>query len=140
MICRGPVKPMAPCEGRYSNGSLWKSFGCAFEGVTHVVRTQRNFRIQLGIAGIALAAGIVLGLSSLELAVVGLAAAFVLFAEIVNTVVEVVVDLITLNYEPRAKVAKDVSAGAVVVAAITSVFVAVLVFVPHLINLFGGGA
>ncbi|MCL5959352.1 MAG: diacylglycerol kinase family protein [Chloroflexi bacterium] len=100
-------------------------------------RTQANFRIHLAIAAIVLLCGLGLGLSGLELAVVALTAALVIFAEMINTVVETVVDLITLNHDPRAKVAKDVSAGAVLLSAVGSIFVGILVFGPHLLRRLG---
>ncbi len=82
-------------------------------------------------------AGVGLGLSGLELAVVGVTIAFVTIAEMLNTVVEAVVNLITPDYHPWAKIAKDVGAGAVLLSAVWSVFVAGIVFGPHLLRLIG---
>jgi len=137
LTCRGETGLMAYSEEKDNEKSFWRSCGYACEGVSHVFRTQRNFRIHLAIAGIVMLAGVGLGLSGLELAVVGVTIAFVTIAEMLNTVVEAVVNLITPDYHPWAKIAKDVGAGAVLLSAVWSVFVAGIVFGPHLLRLIG---
>jgi len=113
-----------------------KSFVYAWRGILHVFRTQRNFRIHLAVAVLVLLAGVGVGMTSLELALLALTIALVLVAEVINTGVEAAVDLVTLDHEPRAEIAKDVAAGAVLLSAVFSVVVGILVFVPHLVRLF----
>ena len=108
------------------------SFGFAWQGITYVLRTQRNARIHLAIACLVLAAAILLRLSAGELATLLLCMMMVFTAEMMNTVVEAVVDLVTLEYHPGAKIAKDVAAGAVLVSAGGAVLVGMLIFAPHL--------
>lgn len=137
MTCRDSASQMVFREEKNRGYSIRRSFTHAYHGFSYVFRTQANFRIHLAIAAIVLLCGLGLGLSGLELAVVALTAALVIFAEMINTVVETVVDLITLNHDPRAKVAKDVSAGAVLLSAVGSIFVGILVFGPHLLRRLG---
>lgn len=135
MVYRGPVESMS-LRKEGSQGSLWRSFAFAWKGIRHALRTQRNLRIHLAVTVVVLLAGVLLGLNGLELSIVALTSAFVLFAEMINTVVEAVVDLVTLDHDHRAEIAKDVAAGAVLLAAALSVLVGILVFGPHLLRLF----
>jgi len=112
--------------------SLLASFRYALAGMGHVLRTQRNARIQVGVAAMALGMGWALGLSSVEWAVLLLTIALVLAAEMANTVLEVMVDIACPEYHPLAKTAKDVSAGAVLLTAMASVAVGLALFGPRL--------
>ncbi len=116
-----------------SRRTLRQAFGHARDGLRHAVATQRTFRVQLVLA--AAVAGLVvwLRLPSLQAAVVILAVAAVLAAELLNTAVEVVVDLLVQrNRHDLARVAKDVAAAAVVVAAAAAAVAGVLVLGPPL--------
>src|ERR1700682_3330863 len=84
---------------------LLAGFGYAFAGLAYSFRTQRNFRIHIAIGLIVTLAGIVLGLSWVEWAVGAILIIVVLAAEMVNTMVEALVDLVTEQYHPLAKVA-----------------------------------
>jgi diacylglycerol kinase len=112
--------------------SLWRSFGFAACGVAYCFRTQRNLKIHFAAAVLALAAGLRLGLSPAEMGVLVLTIAAVLVAEMLNTAVEALVDIVSPDYHPLAKVAKDVAAGAVLVAAVASLVVAYLLFAPRI--------
>ncbi|NLV71173.1 MAG: phosphatase PAP2 family protein [Actinobacteria bacterium] len=112
--------------------SLLQSFNYAFQGLVYAVRYQRNMRIHLGIGALALVVGVFLNLSRLEFVAVVAAVTFVLVMELLNSAVEKVVDMITEDYDPRAKAAKDLSAAAVLVAAINALVVAYLVMVDRL--------
>jgi len=113
--------------------TLVSSFGYAFAGLGYCLRTQRNFRIHLSIAFLGTIAGLLFGLSLLEWAIFGVMVVTVLAAEMVNTMVEALVDLVTSEYHPLAKVAKDVAAGVVLLTAIGSVVVGMLIFLPKLL-------
>jgi diacylglycerol kinase (ATP) len=108
--------------------SLLESFNDAFEGVIHVLRTQRNLRIHFVIAAGVLAAAVVVGVTRFELIALLLAIAFVLIAEMINTAVEHTVDVSTTSFDPMAKLAKDIAAGAVLIAAVNAVAIGYLVF------------
>ena len=98
----------------------------------HVLRTQRNARIHLSLALVAIVLGLWLGLSRIEWAIIVLTIGLVLAAESFNTVAEAAVDLATAEYHPLAKIAKDVAAGAVLLMAITAVVVGLLILGPPL--------
>lgn len=108
--------------------SLLHSFNWAFDGIVHALRHERNMWIHFAIAGLVLIAGLFFALSRLEVVALLVAISFVLITEMLNTAVEHIVDLITDANDPRAKIAKDVAAGAVLVAAVNAVAVAYLVF------------
>ena len=107
-------------------------FGFAFRGLWHAIRTQINMKAHISIAIIAIALGIVLHISAVEFALIFVAIAGVLIAEMFNTVIELCVDLASPSYHPLAKTAKDVAAGAVLLSAIMAIIIALFVFGPHL--------
>lgn len=113
---------------RQRSTSLFESFNFAAEGIVHAVRTQRNLWIHFAIAVAVLVAAIGFGASKLELAVLLIAITFVLVAELVNTAVEAAVDVASTSFDPMAKIAKDIAAGAVLVAALNALAVGYLVF------------
>lgn len=108
--------------------NLLHSFNWAFDGIVHVLRHERNMWIHFIIAGLVLIAGLFFALTRLEVIALLVAISFVLIAEMINTSVEHIVDMITQAEDPRAKIAKDVAAGAVLIAAVNAVAVAYLVF------------
>ena len=115
---------------------LVQSFRFAFAGLAYCFRTQRNFRIHIAIGLLAVLAGVLLGLTWPEWAVIALLIVLVLAAEMVNTMVESLVDLVTTEYHPLAKVAKDVAAGIVLLTALGAIVVGLLIFGPKLLALF----
>jgi diacylglycerol kinase (ATP) len=108
--------------------SILESFNYAFEGVIHVLRTQRNMRLHFLIAAIVLAVAVVVGVTRFELIALLLAIAFVLIAEMINTAVEHTIDVATTSFDPMAKLAKDIAAGAVLIASVNAVAIGYLVF------------
>jgi diacylglycerol kinase (ATP) len=116
--------------GLHEARPLVQSFNFAFEGVIHTLATQRNMRIHFCAAALAMGACLVLGVSRLEFALVIFSAAFVVAAEMLNTAIEAAIDVATTSFNPLAKVAKDVAAGAVLVATFNAVAVGYLVFAP----------
>lgn len=109
-----------------------QSLNYAFEGVIHVLRTQRNMRIHFAIAIAVLALAFAYGVPRLHLIALLLAIAFVLIAEMVNTAFEATIDLSTPSFDPLAKVAKDIAAGAVLIAAVNALAIGYLVFADRL--------
>jgi len=89
-------------------------------------------RVHLTIAFLAILTGLILRISAIEFAILFLTIAIVLIAEMLNTVLELCVDLASPQYHPLAKIAKDVSAGAVLLSAIFAVIIGLFIFVPHL--------
>jgi len=111
---------------RTQPGTLIESFRHAFAGLAHALRTQRNARIHVLVAVAVIVLAVALGIESIKWAMILLTIGFVFVAELFNTVVEAVIDLVTEEYRPLAKTAKDVAAGAVLIAAVTAVIVGVL--------------
>lgn len=113
---------------RRPSPSLFHSFNYATEGIIHALRTQRNLWIHFTIAAAVLVAALAFGVSKIELMLLLLAVTFVLVAELVNTAIEATVDVASTSFDPMAKLAKDIAAGAVLVAALNAVAVGYLVF------------
>lgn len=95
-----------------------ESVNCAIEGIIYTARTQKHMRNHFLSALMLLFAVLFLKVSALEFTLLTITVCFVLFAELVNTAIEVVVDMISPEYHPLAKIAKDVAAGSVLVASI----------------------
>jgi diacylglycerol kinase len=116
-----------------------KSFTYAGQGIEHGFRTQRNMRVEAAIAAIIIIAGILFRITAVEWAVIFVCIGMVLSAELINTVTELAVDLLTQRYHPMAKLAKDAGAGAVLITALASVAVGIAIFGPRLWRLVFGG-
>jgi diacylglycerol kinase (ATP) len=104
------------------------SFRFAVEGIVHVFRTQRHMRFHFITVVLVLCLGLLYRLSPAEMAVLFLVSAGVLISEMFNTAVETVVDMVTQAYHPLAKLAKDIAAGAVLIASLTALFVGLVIF------------
>jgi diacylglycerol kinase (ATP) len=112
--------------------SVLQSFNFAFEGIIHVLRTQRNMRIHFMIAAGVLIGALIVGVSRLELVILLMAISFVLIAEMINSALEAGIDVATTSFDPLAKLAKDIAAGAVLIATINALAVGYLVFVDRI--------
>jgi diacylglycerol kinase (ATP) len=115
-----------------------RSFGFAFRGVVALLATQHNARIHAAATVAVVALGVALGVGRLEWALLVLAIALVWTAEGLNTALEWLCDVAAPEYHPLVKKAKDVSAAAVLLAAIGSALIGLLVFGPRLLALLGG--
>ena len=114
--------------------SIHESFNFAFEGIIHVLRTQRNMRLHFAIATAVLVAALWTGVDKIELIALLLAISFVLIAEMINTALEAGIDVATTSFDPLAKLAKDISAGAVLIATVNAVAIGYLVFSDQVVN------
>jgi len=112
-----------------------RSFGHAFRGLKVLLQTQQNARIHAAATVLVLAAGALLRISPAEWALIAIAVVGVWATEALNTSIEFLVDLASPDLHPLAAKAKDVAAGAVLVAAIGSLVVGVLVFGPYVLKL-----
>lgn len=115
-----------------AQGSLRWSFTWAFEGIVFALRTQRNMQLHVFVAFVAIVMGMVVNITRLEMVGIIAAASLVIICEMVNTALEAAIDAVVTDYHPLVKVAKDVAAGAVLVAAVNSGAIAYLVFYHHL--------
>ena len=113
---------------RQRSPSLLDSFNYATEGLIHALRTQRNLWIHFTIAALVLVAAVAFGVTRIELISLLISITFVLVAELVNTAIEAAVDVASTSFDPMAKLAKDIAAGAVLIAALNAIAVGYLVF------------
>jgi diacylglycerol kinase (ATP) len=114
---------------------LIRSFGYAFKGVAYAAVTQLNFRVHLVAALLAVLLGYLLHISTGEWQWVALCVALVMTAELFNSAVEMLTDLVSPEYNEKAGRVKDVSAGAVVITAIFALVTGVIIFLPKLLML-----
>jgi diacylglycerol kinase len=114
---------------------FWTSCGHAFRGIGFAFRSQRNFRIHLAAAVVVLIAVVWLRLSRLEMILALLTVTLVIAAELLNTAVEYVLNLLEARHHPVVKTAKDVAAGGVLFAVAASVVIGLLLFGPPLLDL-----
>jgi diacylglycerol kinase (ATP) len=108
--------------------TIFDSFNYAIEGIIHALRTQRNLRIHFVVAVSVIVLALIVSVSKIELIALLLAISFVLIAEMINTAIEGAIDVATTSFDPMAKLAKDVAAGAVLIATINAIAIGYLVF------------
>ena len=115
-------------EQKLSNANLIDAVKNALNGLIYAITTQSNIKKQLIVTCIVMTASLFLDLTTIEFLCLILAVFLVIFAEMCNTAIETLVDLYTDLYHPKAKIAKDLGAGAVLLMAINSVIVAYFLF------------
>lgn len=115
-------------DKRIKNNSYIDAWNNALYGIIYTTKTQTNFRVQLIISILVAILSLFLNLEKSEFLCLVLSVVLVLFAELVNTAIESVVDLLIDVYHPKAKIAKDVAAGAVVITALNAIVVAYFLF------------
>ena len=113
---------------------LYKSFGYAFAGIFAVVTKERNMKIHCAAVVCVMIAGLVFHISPIEWCICLTLFGMVMALEMVNTAVEAVVDLVTKERKPLAKLAKDAAAGAVLIAAIMAAIAGMIIFIPKLLE------
>lgn len=111
------------------------SFKNALTGLSWAFTSQPNFKIHFVLAILAILAGFYFKISFLEMTILVLTIILCLTAEMINTSIEAMTDLITLKWSKQAKIAKDVSAGMMLLAAIGAVIVTMLILGPHILKL-----
>lgn len=109
-----------------------KGFGYAFSGVAYAFKTQLNFKFHVAALLLTVLAGWYFKLSVNEWLWIVVASAIVLITELINTAIEVLVDLVSPDYHPKAKIIKDVAAASVLMAAIGSAIIGLIIFIPKI--------
>ncbi|WP_345239738.1 diacylglycerol kinase family protein [Pontibacillus salipaludis] len=107
-------------------------FSFAFQGLWEVLKTERNFRIHLSVSTIVVLAGLFFDLAAWEWVAVITIMAMVIILEMINSVIERIMDFLSPEQHPLVGEIKDISAGAVLVAALASVIIACIIFLPKL--------
>ena len=113
------------------------SFGYAISGIVHAVRENRNMQIHLLIALLVVLAGFFFRVKKDEFVDLAVMIILVLSAEMINTALEEMTDLITTEHRQEAKVAKDVAAGMVLVVSIGAAIIGIYIFIPYVLAYLG---
>jgi len=116
------------------NDNFIEALKNAISGLVYTIKTQLNIKRQLAIAIFVIAMGILFKIPKIEFVFLIFSIALVIFAETINTAIETVVDMYTEKYNEKAKIAKDVGAGAVLVCSINSIVIAILVFAERILQ------
>lgn len=122
-------------KSKWGNKNFFCSVKCTLEGIFYAICRERNIKIQLVFAILAIICGIITSISYIEWCIVVIVIFMVLSAELFNTAIETAIDLYTQEYNELAKIAKDVSSGAVLLTAFCSVIIGIIIFLPKIINL-----
>lgn len=113
---------------------LINSFKYAIQGILSSFKTERNMKIHVLAMAIVIALGIFLKLSKIEWCIIIITIVMVISAELFNTAIETVVDMVSPQKNPQAKLAKDIAAGAVLTLAIGAVIVGAIIFIPKIVT------
>ncbi len=116
-----------------------ESSGHAIEGILHAAKTQRHVRYHFYAAVVVLLASTILGVSRSEFIAISIVVIVVLATELINTALEAAIDLFSLDFHPKAKAAKDVAAGAVLVTALGALIVGYIILFPPIKRAFEEG-
>lgn len=114
------------------------SFGYAFEGLKAACKLERNIKVMFFLAAVAVLAGLLLQISALEWALIVLCIGAVLCAELINSAIEAVVDLVSPDHHPMAKLAKDYACAGVYVMSLCAALAGIFIYVRALMRLIMG--
>lgn len=118
---------------KFSLRARARSFRYAFNGILTLVRSEHNARIHLVATVLVVAAGFIFSITPMQWVAVILCISAVFSLEAVNSAVEALADLVSPDYHPLVKKAKDVASAAVLIAAMASVIVAGIIFIPYIL-------
>ena len=108
------------------------------DGISYVTKNEKNFKREIALGIIALILSYILKIDKIEFIIVLTMIGLVLTTEIINTAIERAVDLVTKEYHELARIAKDVSAGSVLVTSTFALIIGIIIFMPKIITLLGG--
>lgn len=114
---------------------LGKSFVYALKGIVYTFRNEANFRIQCVLGLLILIASFILNMRTYEKITLAMMVAFVMVLELLNTTIEMFLDLLKPRLSPQVEMVKDIMAGAVLLASIGSIIVGTIIFVPYIVEL-----
>jgi diacylglycerol kinase len=109
---------------------FFKSFVYAFNGIVYALKTQLSFQIECAVTLVVVLLGCYLDLNQNEWLWIAMAITLVLVLELLNTAIEVLVDLVSPQQNPKAGAIKDIASGAVLVGALFSIIVGLFIFIP----------
>jgi len=114
--------------------SFFKSQGYARNGIKLIFKNEKNFKVELVIALFVVLAGLFFKIGHFEWIAISLVISMVLISESINSAIEALCDTVSQDFKINVKYAKDVSAGAVLVSALVSVFAGIIIFLPYVID------
>lgn len=115
---------------------FFKSFHYAVEGLDHALRNDQNLVVHFIIAFFVILISILLKVTPFEMGILGVTILLVISTEMINSAIEKMVDLITKEHRAEAKIAKDVSAGMVLLTSMGAVVIGILIFLPYILKMF----
>jgi diacylglycerol kinase len=127
---------MEKSTNRFSLAARLKSFSYAIQGIIFVIRYEHNARIHLFFSVLVILSGFLLKISRVEWVLVLLCIAMVIITEMINTIIEKLVDLVSPQKNDQAGIIKDISAAVVLFSACIAVVAGIIIFLPHVIQLF----
>lgn len=120
---------------KYSHNDFLKSFATARKGIRLALKSQKNFRIHLVVAVVVILLAMILKFSAIEFCILFFAIGFVMVSELFNSVIEFSLDAYYKNkYSTLVKMAKDMAAGGVLIATLTSILVGIILFGSHFLS------
>ncbi len=125
----------SPDRNSKKNNKFLNSFRCSVNGIITAVKSERNLRFHLTFSVLIILLGWILSISVGEWLVIIVVIGGIICAELMNSAIERVVDLVTEEYHPLAKQAKDIAAGAVLMLALTSVVIGIVIFGPRILTI-----
>lgn len=134
LIDRWNIKKKLKYQGK---SPFFESVGHALNGIEYTITKERNFRIEITFAILVTIASFLLKVSIMEWLILILTIGIILALELINTSIERCVDLVTKDYRELAKIAKDASAGAVLIMSMFSVIIGIVIFMPKILALLG---
>ncbi len=116
--------------------TLLHSFKCASSGIITTLVRERNFRIEIAVFVVAVIAGILLKITKTELLFILLISSILFALEMINTALELTLDLVLKEYKVLVRRIKDIAAGAVLLVSLIALIMGLIIFIPYFINLF----
>lgn len=120
---------------KYNLKKQLRSFGYAWKGIRSCVGKEQNLSFHLITSAIVIIAGLILDITQMEWIIIALCIGIVITAELFNTAIERLVDLVSPEQHPIAGQVKDIAAGAVLICATAAAIIGLIIFIPYFINL-----
>ena len=126
-----------PLDSKEGKKKKLIGFSFAFNGIKEVIKTEHNFRIHIITTFFIVLLGLFFNITAFEWISIWLVVSLVLILEMINSVIERIMDFLSPDHHPIVGQIKDITAGAVLVAAITSAIIGAIIFLPKIMNLLG---
>ncbi len=122
-------------DNKWRNKNFFEALKNSINGILYVITTQRNFKIQLFFAILAIVLSVLLKLNFIEIIIILIVISSVFVLEFFNTIIETIIDMYTQEYNEKAKIAKDIAAGIVTIMSIFSIIIGGIIFLPKILEI-----